>query len=46
MANKELIPPGLTYLADNVISKHNIIGADRDSRAKWAKNLNLPKSEG
>ena len=44
MANKELIPPGLTYLADNVISKHNIIGADRDSRAKWAKNLNLPKS--
>lgn len=42
-ANKELVPPGLTYLADNVISKQNILGADKNSRAKWAKHLNLPQ---
>jgi len=43
MDNKELIPPGLTYLADNITSKHNILGAARGEGAKWAKDLNLPK---
>ncbi|MFC2056547.1 (Fe-S)-binding protein [Chloroflexota bacterium] len=43
MNNKELIPPGLTYLADNIISKHNILGASKGIGAKWAKDLNLPK---
>ncbi len=43
MDNKELIPPGLTYLADNITSKHNILGASKGTGAKWAKGLNLPK---
>ncbi len=43
MVNKELIPAGLTYLADNISSKHNILGAARGTGAKWAKDLSLPK---
>jgi Fe-S oxidoreductase len=39
MNNKELIPPGLTYLADNITSKHNILGASKGEGAKWAKEL-------
>jgi len=41
--SKGLIPPGLAYMADNVISKHNILGASKGAGAKWAKDLNLPK---
>jgi len=41
--SKELIPPGLVYIADSITSKHNILGAPKASRAKWAKDLNLPK---
>lgn len=40
--SKELIPPGLTYLADNITSKDNILGASKGSGAKWAKGLDLP----
>ena len=43
MNSKELIPPGLTYLADNITSKDNILGAAKGTGAKWAKDLNLPK---
>lgn len=43
MNNKELIPPGLTYLADNIISKHNLLGASKGTRAKWAKDLSFPE---
>ncbi len=43
MANKKFLPPGLTYLADNIISRNNILGASRGAGAKWAKGLNLPK---
>ncbi|MFC1953081.1 (Fe-S)-binding protein [Chloroflexota bacterium] len=39
--NKDLIPPGLTYLADNVISRQNILGAARGEGAKWAKGLGI-----
>jgi Fe-S oxidoreductase len=39
----ELIPPGLTYLADNIASKQNILGVSREQSAKWAEGLNLPK---
>ena len=39
----ELIPPGLTYLADNIISKQNILGVSKEQSAKWAQGLNLPK---
>ncbi len=43
MNGKGLIPPGLAYLADNITSKHNILGASKGAGAKWAKDLNLPK---
>ncbi|MFC2051695.1 (Fe-S)-binding protein [Chloroflexota bacterium] len=43
MSDKRLIPTGLTYLADNIISKDNILGASKATGTKWAKNLNLPK---
>lgn len=38
-----MIPPGLTYLADNITSKDNILGASKAAGARWAKDLNLPK---
>ena len=41
--SKGLIPPGLVYIADNIITKHNILGASKGSRAKWAEDLNLPR---
>src|SRR3989338_7686141 len=40
---KKLIPPGLTYLADNISSKDNVVGADKASKAKWAEGLHLAK---
>jgi Fe-S oxidoreductase len=43
MDRNKLIPPGLAYLADNITSKHNILGASKGAGAKWAKDLNLPK---
>ncbi len=41
--SKGLVPPGLVYLADNIIAKQNILGASKEEGAKWAKGLNLPK---
>ncbi len=41
--NSELIPPGLTYLADNIISRQNILGVTREQSARWAQGLNLPR---
>jgi dimethylglycine catabolism B len=41
--SKELIPPGLTYIADNIILKQNVLGAPGETRALWADNLDLPK---
>jgi Fe-S oxidoreductase len=38
-----LIPPGLAYLANNIISKDNILGASKEIGTKWAEGLNLPK---
>jgi Fe-S oxidoreductase len=43
MGNKELVPSGLMYMADNITSKHNILGAPRGVGAKWAKSLNLAR---
>jgi Fe-S oxidoreductase len=40
---KDLIPPGINYIADNIVTKHNILGAPKDVGAKWAKNLSLSK---
>lgn len=42
-SSEQLIPPGLTCLADNIITKDNISGTPKETEAKWAKNLNLAK---
>lgn len=39
----DLIPPGLTYLADNILSTQNILGVTKEQSAKWAEDLNLPR---
>ncbi len=41
--SKELVPPGLAYIADNITAKGNIVGAPKAQGAAWAKDLNLPK---
>lgn len=41
--SKELIPPGLSYLADNIISKNNVLGEAKSAGTKWAKDLKMPK---
>ncbi len=41
-----LVPPGLVYIADNITSKQNLLGAPRGSGAKWAKGLNLAREAG
>lgn len=43
MAKKQLLPPGLAYLADNITTKHNLLGARKGDGAKWAKGLDLPR---
>ena len=45
MDNKALVPPGLSYLADNIKSKGNILGASKKDGAAWAKGLGLPKEK-
>jgi len=40
---KEIIPPGLLYIADNITSKQNILGSPKEAGATWAADLNLPK---
>jgi heterodisulfide reductase subunit B len=39
----ELVPPGLIYLADNIISRQNILGVSKEQGARWARGLNLTK---
>lgn len=38
------MPPGLSYLADNIHKKDNIMGVSKAEGARWAQGLNLPKS--
>ncbi len=40
--DSDLIPPGLTYLADNIITRQNILGVTKEQGARWAHNLDLP----
>jgi heterodisulfide reductase subunit B len=40
--DSDLVPPGLTYLADNIITKQNILGVSKEQGAHWARHLNLP----
>ncbi len=37
-----LVPPGLTYLADNILTRQNILGVNKEQGARWAKKLDLP----
>jgi Fe-S oxidoreductase len=39
----DLVPPGLTYLADNIRSHQNILGVSKEQGARWAKGLGLPE---
>jgi Fe-S oxidoreductase len=39
---KKLVPPGLSYIADNIVSRQNILGSSKEQKAKWAKGLGLP----
>lgn len=41
--HKDLVPPGLTYLANNIITHQNILGVTKEQGARWALGLNLPK---
>ncbi|RLC94355.1 MAG: hypothetical protein DRI39_03165 [Chloroflexi bacterium] len=43
---KDVIPPGLAYIGDNILTRNNIIGAPKASGAKWAKDLSLPTRSG
>jgi dimethylglycine catabolism B len=43
MGNKGLVPPGLAYLADNINTKNNLLGAGKGAGSKWAKDLKLPR---
>jgi len=43
---KGLIPPGLVYIADNITSKQNLLGAPKGTGAQWSKDLNLPGKAG
>jgi hypothetical protein len=38
----DLVPPGLTYLADNIISRQNIMGVTKEQGARWARGMGLP----
>src|SRR4030042_4286801 len=38
----DLVPPGLTYLADNIISRQNILGITKEQSSRWAQGLKLP----
>lgn len=41
--DSELVPPGLTYLADNIITRQNILGVTKEQGARWAQGLDLPR---
>ena len=38
----ELLPPGLAYIADNIINRQNILGVTKEQGARWAQGLDLP----
>src|SRR4030043_122572 len=42
---REFVPQGLVYIADNIISKQNILGAPKGEKAKWAKEIDFSKTK-
>ena len=43
MTKKDLTPPGLVYMANNISSRQNVLGASKAEGARWAKGLGLTK---
>jgi len=41
--SRELVPPGLSFIADNIISSHNIMGSSKAMRSAWADGLGLAR---
>jgi Fe-S oxidoreductase len=39
----DLIPPGLAYLAQNIISHQNILGVAKEQSARWSRGLDIPR---
>src|SRR4030042_5780957 len=42
---REFVPPGLIYVADNIISKQNILGAPKSEKSKWARDIDFAKTK-
>src|SRR4030042_3432255 len=42
---KDFVPQGLVYIADNIMSKQNILGAPKGEKAKWAKSIDFSKTK-
>ena len=40
---KNLIPPELVHIASNITLKNNLLGAAKETKARWARDLNLPQ---
>ena len=38
-----LVPPVVTWVADNIAVQGNVFGTSKTERAKWAEDLNLHK---
>lgn len=36
---QRLVPPGLTYMAENIVASDNILGLSRTAKSAWAKGL-------
>lgn len=45
MNNNNLVPPGLSYLADNIRRKDNVLGVSKEEGTRWARGLNLPRAK-
>lgn len=41
---ENLVPPGLSYIANNILTRDNIAGASKAKGAAWAKNLKIPEN--
>lgn len=41
---KDLVPPGLRYIAQNIITKQDMFGVPSEQTASWAEGLDLPNS--
>ena len=40
---RKFIPSGLTYIADNITSRDNILGLPREAKSKWASGLEFSR---